>query len=150
MFRELLDCCTDVPAPMFGALDRPPEKPAAMKPIPVVTSVMPSQSRVLHPAVETGADCAAATAAEEQAMWAMRLRIELERDRVDPPERALKTGAGPSVVASGISEALISTAAGLFVAIPAVFAYNYFLKRARRLSIELERVSTLLIHISRR
>jgi len=37
---------------------------------------------------------APATAAEEQAMWAMRLRIERERDRVDPPERALKTGAG--------------------------------------------------------
>ena len=63
---------------------------------------------------------------------------------------ALKTGAGPSVVASGISEALISTAAGLFVAVPAVFAYNYFLKRARRLSIELERVSTLLINRARR
>ena len=27
-------------------------------------------------------------------MWAMRRRIERERDRVDPPERALKTGAG--------------------------------------------------------
>jgi len=27
-------------------------------------------------------------------MWAMRLRIECERDRVEPPERALKTGAG--------------------------------------------------------
>ncbi|HTZ22055.1 MAG TPA: hypothetical protein VMC06_14310 [Opitutaceae bacterium] len=37
---------------------------------------------------------APATAEEEQAMWAMRLRIERERDRVDPPERALKTGAG--------------------------------------------------------
>ena len=59
---------------------------------------------------------------------------------------SLKMGAGPSVVAGGIAEALISTAAGLFVAIPAVVAYNYFLKQARRLSIELERVATLLIH----
>jgi biopolymer transport protein ExbB/TolQ len=55
-------------------------------------------------------------------------------------------GAGPAVVAAGISEALITTAAGLFVAVPAVFAYNFFLKRARRLSIELEHVATLLIH----
>jgi len=55
-------------------------------------------------------------------------------------------GAGPTVVAAGISEALITTAAGLFVAVPAVFAFNFFLKRARRLSIELERVATLLIH----
>lgn len=35
-------------------------------------------------------------------------------------------GAGPGVVAIGISEALVCTAAGLFVAIPAVAAYNYF------------------------
>ena len=55
-------------------------------------------------------------------------------------------GAGPSVVAAGISEALITTAAGLFVAVPAVFAYNFFLKRARRLSMELERVAILLMH----
>lgn len=60
-----------------------------------------------------------------------------------------KLGAGPSVVAGGISEALISTAAGLLVAIPAVIAFNFFLKRARRLSIELERVATLLIHKAR-
>ncbi len=33
-------------------------------------------------------------------------------------------GAGPAVVAGGISEALVNTALGLFVAIPAVVAYN--------------------------
>ncbi len=54
-------------------------------------------------------------------------------------------GAGPAVVAAGISEALVTTAAGLFVAVPAVFAFNFFLKRARRLSIELEHVAALLI-----
>jgi biopolymer transport protein ExbB/TolQ len=59
---------------------------------------------------------------------------------------ALKASAGPSVVASGIAEALISTAAGLFVAIPAVVAYNYFLKRARKLSLELERIATVIIY----
>ena len=59
---------------------------------------------------------------------------------------ALKASAGPSVVASGIAEALISTAAGLFVAVPAVIAYNYFLKRSRKLNLELERISTLMIH----
>ncbi len=41
-------------------------------------------------------------------------------------------GAGPGVVAMGISEALVCTAAGLFVAIPAVAAYNYFNHRASR------------------
>jgi biopolymer transport protein ExbB len=59
---------------------------------------------------------------------------------------ALKASAGPSVVASGIAEALISTAAGLFVAVPAVVAYNYFLKRARKLSLELDHLATVLVY----
>lgn len=37
--------------------------------------------------------------------------------------------AGPSVVAKGIAEALVNTAAGLFVAVPALIAYNYFLSK---------------------
>jgi len=36
-----------------------------------------------------------------------------------------------AVVAPGIAEALIATVAGLFAAIPAVIAYNYFLGRVR-------------------
>ncbi|HQP92199.1 MAG TPA: MotA/TolQ/ExbB proton channel family protein [Candidatus Omnitrophota bacterium] len=36
---------------------------------------------------------------------------------------------GISVVINGISEALICTAAGLSVAVPAVIAYNYFIKK---------------------
>jgi biopolymer transport protein TolQ len=43
-----------------------------------------------------------------------------------------------AVVAPGIAEALITTAAGLAAAIPAVVAYNYYLSRARRLIIEME------------
>jgi len=39
------------------------------------------------------------------------------------------SGAGPSAVAKGISEALVNTAAGLFVAVPALIAYNYFLSK---------------------
>ncbi|HKA91472.1 MAG TPA: MotA/TolQ/ExbB proton channel family protein [Haliangiales bacterium] len=38
---------------------------------------------------------------------------------------------GVSVVMAGISEALVSTAAGLLVAIPAVVAFNYFNRRVR-------------------
>jgi biopolymer transport protein ExbB/TolQ len=37
--------------------------------------------------------------------------------------------AGMNVVVRGISEALVCTAAGLAVAVPAVIAYNYFVKR---------------------
>lgn len=39
------------------------------------------------------------------------------------------SGGGISVVISGISEALACTAAGLCVAVPAVVAYNYFMKK---------------------
>ncbi len=43
-------------------------------------------------------------------------------------EAISKTGSGGlGTVSAGIAEALVATAAGLFVAIPAVMAYNYFL-----------------------
>jgi len=45
--------------------------------------------------------------------------------------------AGPGVVAVGISEALVTTAAGLFVAIPAIVGYNYFTTRITRFAEEL-------------
>ena len=38
----------------------------------------------------------------------------------------------PTIVAAGIAEALVATAAGLAVAIPAVVLYNYFTHRAER------------------
>lgn len=43
-----------------------------------------------------------------------------------------------AIVAPGIAEALIATALGLAVAIPAVIAYNYYLSMARRQTIEME------------
>jgi biopolymer transport protein ExbB/TolQ len=45
---------------------------------------------------------------------------------------------GVSSVMTGISEALVATAVGLFVAIPAVVAYNYFARRLRDLFTECE------------
>ena len=45
---------------------------------------------------------------------------------------------GPSVIAAGISEALVSTATGLLVAIPALMFYNYFTKGIANLALELE------------
>ena len=43
-----------------------------------------------------------------------------------------------AVVAPGISEALIATAAGLGAAIPAVMGYNFFINRTRRLATEMD------------
>lgn len=45
---------------------------------------------------------------------------------------------GPSVIAAGISEALVATATGLLVAIPALMFYNYFTKAIANLALELE------------
>ncbi len=53
--------------------------------------------------------------------------------------------AGASVVAAGIAEALINTAAGLFVAIPAVIAYNYFLSKTNYFAKELENIADEII-----
>ncbi len=52
---------------------------------------------------------------------------------------------GPSVVAAGIAEALVSTAAGLLVAIPAAVLYNYFMGRLKKQTVEMEVASTRLI-----
>lgn len=49
------------------------------------------------------------------------------------------------LVASGISEALITTATGLIVAIPATIAYNYFVSTIDRFVIEMEETSAELI-----
>jgi len=38
---------------------------------------------------------------------------------------------GVNAVMGGISEALVATAAGLFVAIPSVIAYNYFVRKIK-------------------
>jgi biopolymer transport protein TolQ len=52
-----------------------------------------------------------------------------------------------SVVAPGISEALIATAIGLATAIPAVLAYNYFTGRLRRLLSKMENASMFILNL---
>jgi biopolymer transport protein TolQ len=55
-----------------------------------------------------------------------------------------------AVVAPGIAEALIATAAGLAAAIPAVIFYNYFLGRINTISGEMDNFSSELINIIER
>ncbi len=55
-----------------------------------------------------------------------------------------------AVVAPGISEALFATAVGLFAAIPAVVAYNFYIGRVRRLEINLTNFSSDFLNIAKR
>jgi biopolymer transport protein TolQ len=62
----------------------------------------------------------------------------------------VRGSASLAVVAPGISEALIATAAGLAAAIPAVVAYNYYNNRIRVLSAEMENFSAEFLNIIER
>ena len=51
----------------------------------------------------------------------------------------------PTAVTAGVAEALIATALGLFVALVALFAFNYFSRRQSQIHDEMERLGTRLI-----
>ena len=54
------------------------------------------------------------------------------------------------VVAPGIAEALIATAAGLFAAIPAVYFYNHFTNRLKHFAAEMDDFALEFLNISER
>jgi len=57
-----------------------------------------------------------------------------------------QSGTGnPGLVASGISEALITTAAGMVVGIPALALYHYFRGKIDRYVFEMEEISFQLV-----
>lgn len=57
-----------------------------------------------------------------------------------------RAGTGnPNLVAEGISEALLTTAAGLLIGIPALAAYHFFRSRSGRLLFEMESVALALL-----
>jgi len=61
--------------------------------------------------------------------------------RASAPAKA----AGIQSVASGISEALVTTALGLLVAVPAVWCYNYFTTKVEHFDVEMENSSMELV-----
>lgn len=56
---------------------------------------------------------------------------------------------GTAAVMTGISEALVATAAGILVAVEAVVFYNYFQARLARLAVELKLLSDELVELIR-
>lgn len=53
---------------------------------------------------------------------------------------------GMSVVSGGIAEALVSTALGIFVAIPAVVAFNHFTNQIETFHVQMNRASSQLVN----
>jgi biopolymer transport protein ExbB/biopolymer transport protein TolQ len=58
---------------------------------------------------------------------------------------ATTASAGIGAVSAGISEALVETALGLFVAIPAVWFYNYLTSRLEYFNVEMDNSSSELV-----
>ena len=60
----------------------------------------------------------------------------------------------PAVVASGVGQALITTAAGLLIAIPAIVSYHYFVGRVDKHVLEIEKrckeLIIMVIHMGER
>ena len=60
-------------------------------------------------------------------------------------------GAGdPSLVADGISKALLTTAAGLSIAIPAIVVYNLLNKKIEETEANIDKITTNIINIIRK
>jgi len=62
---------------------------------------------------------------------------------------AFAAKAGPSVVMAGISEALVATAIGLLVAIPAVVFFNYFKHRQQVVMENIAQLESMLLDVIR-
>jgi len=61
--------------------------------------------------------------------------------------QALQGAASPSALAGGIWEALVTTAFGLMVGIPALAFYNYFLSKIKKLIDDMETVANDVVDI---
>ena len=53
----------------------------------------------------------------------------------------------PGALSGGISEALITTAAGLAVGIPVLILHNYFMKRTEKINLHLESIASELLEL---
>jgi biopolymer transport protein ExbB/biopolymer transport protein TolQ len=58
---------------------------------------------------------------------------------------AISGSGGLGAVSAGIAEALATTAFGLFVAVPAVWMYNFFLNKVERFQVEMNNSSSQLV-----
>jgi len=60
------------------------------------------------------------------------------------------TTVNPAQLAGGISEALITTACGMLIAMPTLAYYNFFIARVQNLIIEMEKISLRMVAVLKR
>ena len=66
---------------------------------------------------------------------------------IDVFKTIASVGAGQAAeLSNGISQALITTATGLLIAIPSLVGYNFFTSKADRIVTQLERESLRVLH----
>lgn len=56
----------------------------------------------------------------------------------------------PNAIAGGISQALLTTAGGLIIAIPSIIAYNIFNKKIEKMGLEVEKIASFIVNIVKR
>lgn len=56
----------------------------------------------------------------------------------------------PNAIAGGISQALLTTAGGLIIAIPSIIAYNIFNKKIEKMGLEVEKIITFIVNTVKR
>jgi biopolymer transport protein ExbB/TolQ len=57
-----------------------------------------------------------------------------------------QAAAGASLVAAGIAEALVATAAGLMVAVPCIMAYNFLAGKVKKIAADMELAKKDYLH----
>jgi biopolymer transport protein ExbB len=60
---------------------------------------------------------------------------------------AVQGTVSPALLASGIWEALLTTAAGLMVAIPLMIFLHYFERKREKIGLEIEKYASLFVHV---
>ena len=63
---------------------------------------------------------------------------------------AQDTTVNAGMLAGGISEALVTTAFGMVIAMPALAAYNYFVAKVQTLTIDMEKISLHMVAMLKR
>ena len=61
-----------------------------------------------------------------------------------------QTEVNPTMLAGGISTALVTTAFGMVIAMPTLASYNYFIAKVQTLIIEMEKISLHMVAVLKR